>query len=386
MKLGINFFGPIYSEDGIGEAARSTLKSFLAANIDVAINPLPRPTAREVGSAQINPGSLNTPYYINYFHFSSRWVPYYLELLGEKVLQNHYNISHWLCEVIDYPEEWAVNFKYFQEIWTASSFCQEAISRLSPVPVLKIPYPIFLFDNHGYTRKDLNLDDNKFLFLSIANAYSDIERKNILGTIRAFKEAFPSEDNVGLVLKLCNTNVEVDYFNRIKELINNDSRIQIIDEFLDREVISSLYHLTDAYVSLHRAEGFGLTMAEAMLAKKPVLTTGYSGNLDFCDYFNCFIVDFDLVRVGENRMRYKSENIWAEPKIPSAAEGYKEIFRNKALRDQKANLAFNRISNDFNEAKIGQLISKRLQTIENRFTWNLHQECMTHKHQFKIED
>lgn len=386
MNLGINFFGPIYSEDGIGEAARTTLQSMLQMGIDVQVNPLPRPTAREKTQA---PGNFKpaTPHKINYFHFSSRWVPYYLELLGSGVLKSKYNVSHWVCEVMDYPEEWAKNLKHFQEIWTASSFCQESISRVSNIPVIKVPYAVpEPIRRHPYRQK-LNLPQNRFLFLNIANAYSDIERKNVLAVVRSFKLAFQENENVGLVLKLCNTKVENEYTQKVLELIGNDPRVIVIDEFLDRDVMNDIYLDCDAYVSLHRAEGFGLTLAEAMLAKRPVISTGYSGNLDFCNPFNSYLVDYKLVEVGHERMRYKKTDFWAEVSIESAAQSFKSVYFEEAQRKLKVEAAYDQIKQYYSFEAVGRIIKRRLGLIQTgfKFSDDLSGRKIAKSHEFNVE-
>lgn len=363
MALGVNFFGPIYSEDGIGEAARLNLKVFQAAGIDLAINPISRPVAREKTVASMKE-NFKVPYSINYFHFSSRWVPYYMDLIGTQYLKNRFNIGYWVTEVQEYPLEWAENHRYFSEIWTASYFCQDSISRKIPIPVILIPHPIVAASSRSCNKRD------RFTFLVMANAYSDIERKNVVGSLKAFTEAFPNETDVALVLKLSNSDVDQNYFNRIKQYVDQDNRIELIDAFIDREDLDTLYKSVDAYISLHRAEGFGLTLGEAMYHEVPVITTAYSGNVDFCNNFNSYLVDYDLVPVGEDRLRYLSTDLWAEPSIESTVEALRRVYKNPVERQQKINRAKRFVDQNYSIEHIAERVRDRISLINAEFDYS----------------
>jgi len=365
MAFGINFFGPIYSEDGIGEAARLTLQCFQESGIDIAINPLSRPVAREENIEDVE---FVTPYSINYFHFSSRWVPHYMEKIGLENIKNKYNIGYWVTEVQEYPEEWAKNFKFFDEIWTASSFCQDSISQKIPIPTLLISHPIVGSGNINISK--VKNRKKPFIFLVMANAYSDIERKNVLASLLAFQKAFDNKENVELIIKLSNSDSELVYVKKIMNLINADARIKIIDKFIDRLGVDKLFHSVDAYVSLHRSEGFGLTLGEAMYYGIPVITTAYSGNMDFCNQFNSYLVDYDLVQVGEDRLRYKSTDLWAEPKIDSAVKAFIKVYSDPMDVMKKTQEAKKFITQHFSIQTIGQKISKRLELINTHFKYS----------------
>lgn len=357
MTIGINFFGPIHTEDGIGEAARLTLKCFQSLGLKIAINPLPRPVARGGEEKETN---ISMPYDINYFHFSSRWVEYYFDLIGYEVLSGKYNIAHWLTEVSNYPDNWAKNHVFFDEIWTASSFCQDSISMKIQIPTILIPYPILGAKKNNYVNSQLN-------FLVMANMYSDIERKNVLTAISAFLQAFPNEKNVHMVVKISNSDVDISYMNEIIKLIGADNRFTLMDEFISRKEVEELFCKADVYVSLHRAEGFGLTLGEAMLQGTPVITTAYSGNMDFCNQFNCFLVEYDMVKVGEERLRYQADDVWAEPRLDSAIKMYKRVYENPIEVQKKVQEASKLIKTNFSTTAISKKIELRLKVINSQF-------------------
>lgn len=365
--IGINFFGPIYTEDGIGEAARLTLKAFQNAGINVAINPLSRPVAKEE-KIDYNQ-DFKTPYDINYFHFSARWVEYYLNMIGKEKLEDKYNICHWLTEMQNYPNEWAKHHHYFDEIWTASAFCQDSISMKIPCPVILIPYPI-LGRKIENSKQHLDIDNSKFNFLVMGNMYSDIERKNVLQSLDAFQKAFPDEQNVSMIVKISNPDVEEEYMKKINEYIHHDDRIRLIDEFLNRDTVNSLFQSVNVYVSLHRAEGFGLTLGEAMYHEIPLITTAYSGNMDFCNSFNSYLVDYDIVKVGEDRLRYRKDDEWAQPKLNSAIDMFRKVYNDPNDVKLKTKRAKEFIKTNFSMDRISDKIKQRLNLISTDFKFD----------------
>lgn len=367
-SFGINFFGPIHTEDGIGEAARLTLEAFQAAGIKVAINPLSRPVARE---DKINDNQeFKTPHNINYFHFSARWVEYYLNIIGKEKLENKYNICHWLTEMKSYPNEWAKNHHFFHEIWTASAFCQDSISMKIPYPTILMPYPIVGKKVDKNTYQNIHIDDSKFNFLVMANMYSDIERKNVLQSLEAFQKAFPDETNISLIVKISNPDVDIEYMQKIIDTINGDNRIKLIDRFLSRDEVNILFQSVNTYVSLHRAEGFGLTLGEAMYHQIPLIATAYSGNMDFCNSFNCYLVDYDLVKVGEDRLRYRADDEWAQPRLESAIDMFKSVYYNPQEASIKTQRAKEFIEKSFSIESVAKKIKQRIDIINIGFEFH----------------
>ena len=132
-------------------------------------------------------------------------------------------------------------------------------------------------------------------------------------TIRAFLNAHQGVDDVRLIIKISNIEYDPNLERVLKELSSRHKNIKIIQGYVEDNEIKALYREADAYVSLHRAEGYGLTIGDAMSEGIPVITTGYSGNLEFCESMFCRLVAYDLVNIGHDRLRYSSDDIWAEP-------------------------------------------------------------------------
>lgn len=184
-----------------------------------------------------------------------------------------------------------------------------------------------------YQRRDrsyFGLNDGEYTFLFTFHMMSVMERKNPMGLIRAFSKAFGPDDPVCLVLK---TSFGDRHPAQIKELRlaaeMSGVKIKIIDQVYSPDEVLSLMDACDAYVSLHRSEGLGLTMAEAMLMGKPVIATNYSGNVDFMDDSNSLLVPYDLVKLGRPIPPYDANLHWAEPSVDEAAKAMRKVFENQ---------------------------------------------------------
>lgn len=370
-KLGLNFFGSYQTSDGIGRAAALNLKCLRNAGIEVDEYVLSRPVARQSGNdTLINEGLIKSlRHKVNIFQFSARWVPHYFSQVPQGTLDGFYNIGYWFCEVPKIPSQWANQLRYFDEIWTASAFCQNAIMRTANIPVMDIP---LLIESQSLTNNInkklvLNGDMGKIRFLTIFNTYSDAERKNILFSIKAFIEAFNSGQNVEYVIKVSN----LEYDTRLSAILKNIelkySFIKIIDGYVSDDEITDIYDAADVYVSLHRAEGFGLTISDAMAKGIPVITTDYSGNMEFCRHKDTNLVESDLVSVGHERLRYKSSDVWAEPKLESAVSVMRSVYKNYKEHLLKAQIARQRLRNEFSIDVISSLMMERIQLINNDF-------------------
>ncbi len=370
-QVGVNFFGPSETADGIGRAASLNLDCLKLTGNQIAEHVLSRPVALErkrefivIDDALIHSLSCK----INYFHFDAEWAPHYFSHISTGILNGFYNIGYWVCEVPTIPESWAAQLKFFDEIWTASSFCQQAISASSNIPVILIPHPIEnqIVSKRIVERRQGKLFD-KFVFLTIANVYSDAERKNILFTIRSFLEAFGTNKNVKLIVKISNLESDQNLATILTGIETKYSNIIIERGYVENSRIAELYDEADVYVSLHRAEGFGFTISDAIARGIPTIATGYSGNMDFCDARDILLVDYKLVAIGHDRLRYKKDDQWAEPLMNSAIKSFRlayEDYQNRLILAESARM---RIQEKFSKTAISNLIQKRLSLIDRQF-------------------
>jgi len=188
------------------------------------------------------------------------------------------------------------------------------------------------------------------------------ERKNPKGAIRAFSEAFSSTDqDVGLVIKVNNASAEE--LAMLREELAGHKSVYIIDTVMDRYEVDSLISCCDCFVSLHRSEGFGLVVAEAMALGRPVIATNWSGNTDFMTTDNAACVDFELRQLGENYGPYKAHQHWAEPDIEHAAWWMQKLAADPAAAQKMGARAKQAVERQLAPKQVGELIHSRLQGI-----------------------
>ncbi|MGI4860816.1 MAG: glycosyltransferase [Janthinobacterium lividum] len=372
MSKGINFFGPYEAPDSIGRVATLNIECLRASQLPLEIHLLSRPTPSQVVNyATIDDHLLaSLKYKINLFHFNARRVPLYFSRLGEGSLNGFYNIGFWVHEMEKIPDQWARQLEFFDEIWTPSSICQLAVSRSANIPVVRIPYPI---ESRQITARIADSTAGRthpeFNFLTIFDVYSDAERKNPLFTVRAFLEAHRGNPAVRLIMKARNLEYDPLLSGKLDEIVRAHANIEVIAGFLDDAQMHALYEKADVYVSLHRSEGFGLTISDAISRGIPVITTGYSGNTDFCDPTDTRLVAYDLQPVGHNRPRYRNDDVWAEPDLQDAADAFGEMVTRYPAWLGKARRARARVERKFSVEHIGMLMHERITLISNNFTF-----------------
>ena len=364
--FGVNLTGHITGDFGLAEAARGTLRAMQAAGIPFKIMDLKVGGQPNSDTSYTN-FSEDNPYPINIVQTNPNWVEQilagYFPGIGSGYFQGKYNIGVWLWELPAFPAQWQWAFDLFDEIWTPSNFCAEAFAAVSKVPVLKIPVSL-VFPQPSLTRADLQLPADKFIFLFIFDFGSSFERKNPFATIEAFKQAFgQANQDVLLVLKFANSHYFPERREQLKELTEDWPSIQFIDGHLKKEEIHGLVNSCDCYVSLHRAEGFGLTMSEAMYYGKPVIATAYSSNMEFMNVGNSFPVKYELLTTTEDYGAYPKGSVWAEPDVDHAAALMQYVFNNYQAAQTVGDRAAKEISSLLSPPTVGKKIRSRLEFI-----------------------
>ena len=240
-----------------------------------------------------------------------------------------YRIAYWYWEFDSIPDSWIEQAATVDEVWVATEFVAKGVRERLSIPVRTLFPGVKLGAYQRRDREYFGLERGKYTFLFTFHMMSIMERKNPLGLIRAFKSAFTRDEPVCLVLK---TSFGDRHPAQIEELRRAaaDSNITIIDQVYSSDEVLSLLDACDSYVSLHRSEGLGLTMAEAMLMGKPVIATNYSGNVDFMDDSNSLLVPYKLKKLGRPIPPYDADFEWAEPSIEVAAQLMRRVYENQA--------------------------------------------------------
>jgi glycosyltransferase involved in cell wall biosynthesis len=365
FRDGVNVVGYVRSEKGVGEALRSNVRALRAVGMPHQIIEFIDPTSVNLDTTLDATPRSDRSYSVNLLHVNADQLAHVAAQKGHTFFENRYNIGYWMWELPEFPEVYYDRFAYVDEVWVGSTYCLDTIAQVSPVPVVKIPLALPAGDlpTKGVGRGHFGLPDGSFVFLFIFDVHSVVARKNPEAVIDAFRLAFPGREDVRLVLKYSHGD---DAFRQTLLAHARDPRVVLIDTVLDRLELNSLIEACDCYVSLHRSEGFGITMAEAMTFAKPVIATGYSGNVDFMDAANSFPVRFDLVTLAQDYGPYRRGSTWAQPDIKHAAEQMRLVFesphlvRDRALRGQQD------IRRYLDPAAIGRRIEERLELIHRR--------------------
>ena len=312
---GVNLAGYFTAEMGVGEMGRMLVDGARAAGLACSTvlntSTLSRQQHHFLGSAD------DTRYPVTVAAVNADQLPGWARE-SDPALRLGYTIGMWAWEVEEfagYDEALAL----VDEIWTLSAFSRDAIALATDKPVHVIPLPI-REPATGATldRAALALPSGPY-FLFAFDFLSVVERKNPLGVVEAFSRAFPDGDGPTLVLKSMNGALCRSDRERLRTAVAHRPDVVLLEEYLDRDQLGALMDECSAYVSLHRAEGYGLTMAEAMACGRPVVATAYSGNLDFMDESNSLLVPHRLVPVAMGSGPYPPSTVWAEPDLEVAA-------------------------------------------------------------------
>jgi glycosyltransferase involved in cell wall biosynthesis len=352
------------SEKGLGEALRATARALDTTGLPYCVVDFP-----DAGSANADRSLVgvlaDNPYPVNVIHLTPDQLPHLLRVRGNAFLRDKYNVGYWMWELPELPPALHASFAYLDEVWVGSGYCLETIARAAPVPVVKVPLALSLdaVAAPSAGRRAFGLPEGVFLFLFMFDAHSTLARKNPAGVIQAFRRAFKDTEDVGLVVKLGRGTP------RIRRLLQDeagDARVVVIDRVLERPAVTALVQAIDCYVSLHRSEGFGLTMAEAMALGKPVVATGYSANTDFMTPANSLLVRYDLVELQEDHPPYPKGGTWAEPDLDHAAELLRWVHENREAARRLGERAARDVRDYLAPAAVGRLIAGRLEVIRRR--------------------
>ncbi len=299
----------------------------------------------------------------NLFHVNADGAASTVEMCGPALHRGHANVGYWYWETEDFPARWTDRFAYFDEIWVASEFCRRAIARVSPIPVVVVPPPVMI----DRAAADTSRAGGPFRFLTVSDAQSGPERKNPLGTVRAFARAFPSEGDVRLTVKIGNAGDAPGLLDLLSRAAPEAS-VEIDGSRAARGDVERLLAGCDAYVSLHRAEGFGFLIAEAMALGKPVIATDYSGSRDFVDEATGFPVPFETVTLDRAVGPYEAGTRWAEPDEGEAAAAMRRVVEDLPEARRRAEVGRRRIASRYGVETAGRRVRERLETLTARLS------------------
>jgi glycosyltransferase involved in cell wall biosynthesis len=365
QELGVNFIGYSKGELGLGQAMRSMVFAAKSALIPLVVRQFNvKLTSKQSDKSLDEFTSDYCQYPINILCINPDML-YRLPLwVSYPEWTKTYNIGYWFWELENFPQAWQYATHMVDEIWVATEFIAQAM-RKSGKKVVKIPFPLeFDLPPESMNKEYFGLNPNEFTFIFSFDFNSMSERKNPQATIKAFKRAFPKRDHCArLILKTMNGSHYAQLRKNLEALIDQDPRIEIRDEYLTQDEMRGLIRSADCFISLHRVEGLGLGLAEAMYMGKPALATGYSGNTEFMNSTNSMIVPYKLVPVPAGAYPNGENQWWAEPDIEVAAEMMLKIGSNNALGEQLGHKAAIYMREHYSYLMAGKAIRSQLYKI-----------------------
>jgi glycosyltransferase involved in cell wall biosynthesis len=356
QQPGLNIIGYFDSPSGVGQSARALAGAAECRGVSVSRIEAAVPSANR---------RAEDLYDVNLYHVNADGAAGVVEELGPELHAGRANVAYWYWESETFPQRWRDRFDYFDEIWVASDFCRQSIAAVSPIPVRLVPPPVAVAQSPTDAKARAGVQSSDFLFLTILDALSVPERKNPVGTVRAFVRAFAGSPEALLLVLVSNANGVPGLLSTLREA-SRGARVQIRDAVLSRPEIETFLAACDAYASLHRAEGFGLPIAEAMAIGKPVIATNYSGNTDYLDESTGFPVRWESMTLSQRVRDYDSGTRWAEPDEGHAIELFQRVLTDRAEARRRGEAARRRIAERYDPRLVGGQIGSRLAQLRER--------------------
>lgn len=329
---GINVAGFAQSVYGMGESTRALWRAVQSTGLPCVLINVQSHVHRNTDES-LSDFALKNPFRVNLMTFSFDYSRRFYRDMGPRFFRGRYNIGFWYWEAETFPVRWHSAFDYYDEIWVATEFVREAIAAVSPVSVCKITYPFSLNESEAVTdRSRFGLPADSCVFLFSFDFFSTVQRKNPAAVISAFRRAFGRSDEAMLVLQTINAEHE----RAARESLGRQAEganVFWIDKHIPRAEINALFASADCYVSLHRSEGLGLGMAQAMYLGKPAIATGYSGNLEFMNEETALLVNYKMTKLEEDAGSYERGTHWADPDVDHAASLMRWVYENRAEAD-----------------------------------------------------
>ena len=385
--FGVNLIGYAFGQLGIGEDLRMTARALKAADIPFAI--INFSPGKDIPQNDLSfrkwvlPEKQIGPYAINLFCMTALETGRFYAERGGTQFSGRYSIGYWPWELSKWPESWNLTHPLVDEVWVSTNHIQAALQPAFAGPIQVMPLVVTPEKGSGQLRKSVQRVATRLsfrlplkarLFCFAFDLNSSIHRKNPQACIEAFLRAFPpgelTRDQVGLVIKTHIPKKGHREWEKLKSLAAIDDRIHIIEGTLPRSDLMALYAGCDVFVSLHRAEGFGRGIAEALQLGLHVIATDYSGNTDYCHLpefsKQISLIPFRLVKVRAGQYPYAAAQLWASPNVNAAAQAMRTCQQAKSMSYQVPRGGWP----CFSAKVLGKLYGQRLQNIFTNFSLN----------------
>jgi glycosyltransferase involved in cell wall biosynthesis len=365
-RADITVIGYFTATSGVGEVGRQTVKTLSTVGLsvdayDVAIG---LTDDRRMDANFDSDPADEVSGRIQIFNINADQLPHVMRHVQPRSRHDAYRIAIPFWELAEFPAAWFPSFDDIDEIWAPSRFIQTALFRKINRPVVHMPVALPFSAPAGFNRAYFSLPESSFLFFFAFDFLSFQERKNPRAAYRAFRRAFPDKRNgdVGLVVKALNGQHLTGDLAALREELADDPGVIFIDKSLTRSEMLGLIDQSDCVVSLHRSEGLGLLVAEAMMLEKPVIATDYSGTTDILTPSTGFPVDYRLIPVGEGQYPFAAGK-WADPDEAHAAWQMRRVLDDRSVAREKARLARRFVEKHHGLEHVAALQQARLRVI-----------------------
>lgn len=353
---------------GIGEAGRQTLRTLAHAGLDVRGLPIQLNSNSARVDDSLEP-LLDTaaPARLQVFNVNADQMPQVVEHLDPVLRPDAYRIMVPFWELESLPDAWLGAFDLVDEVWAPTRFIQATLARKVAKPVLRMPLLLHFDTPPAPDRGQFGLPEDRFLFFFGFDYFSFIERKNPMAVLRAFKQAFRGRGNspkVGLVLKTLNAEIVPEKGRDLRDALREDPDVTLIERTLTRDETLQLIGSCDAVVSLHRSEGLGLLVAEAMALGKPVIATDYSATTELVSARTGWPVDYKLVSVEEGEYPFHEDQVWADADVTHAAWQMRRVFEDRAEAERRAQAARRRLAEEYGLEACSRRVRDRLRELD----------------------
>lgn len=350
-RNGVEVVGFFHSASGIGESARLCALQLQKMSVKVRCTSVEKVFGKPLETAwpfkdTADPDEIGC----RIIHLNPPMMPPVAIKMGLRTFARVYNIGYWAWELEKIPAEWTRAARYVNAVFCPSEFTSRTIRKYTGKPVETVPHPVVVGAVRAGMRNRLGLSDQAFVVSSLFSFGSALERKNPYAAVDAFAAAFGETENAWLILK-SNQGDNSGEKKQFLEYIKPYGTIRLIDDIWEKDEVLGLIKESDVYLSLHRSEGFGLPIAEAMLTGTPTVVTDWSGSRDFCNDNNSFPVPYTLIRVKSSHPEFaRLDNVeWADPDYPAASAILRKIYAEGEIARAKADLCLRETNRYFSE-------------------------------------
>jgi hypothetical protein len=269
-----------------------------------------------------------------YFLCQPDMYQYVFPMMAPEAMENAYRIGRWVWETPNFPRAWSFASSLVHEVWAASEFSAEVFRQQSGIPIKVMKHAV-LPPTASSTdmRRELGIDRKAFVGLAIMDIRSCPERKNPWAHVLAWKAAFGDNPEALLILKIRTSKRTRVVYHELLDLIGRSKNILLLDTQLSESELNSLQQSCDVFLSLHRSEGYGLNIHEALVCGKPVIATHWSANTEYGpQYPHYYSVRSRPIKYRDWTSHYEDNQFyWADPDISHAAELLLSIFTRSRL-------------------------------------------------------